>query len=207
MTTPHDLDRLQRIREVTSDYGGYQGLYTSLLGVFAICVGLAPLTGEGPLTDLFPVGMLLIAALFIAVQLYYRRRFGQVRPRWTTGRLLWVVLLPIALVLAYMALMITTNLLEVQGGWVFGVFLAVALFGVGCSDLRNRRHYLVGAVLVLTFTVLPLGPLFPSGTHPVEWEYPVTVAVIGGVVFVVNGLLDHRTLVRTLRPAAESEKA
>lgn len=118
-----------------------------------------------------------------------------------------MVLLPIALVLAYMALMITTNLLGVQGGWVFGVFLAVALFGVGCSDLRNRRHYLVGAVLILTFTVLPLGPLFPSGTHPVEWEYPVTVAVAGGVVFVVNGLLDHRTLVRTLRPAAESEKA
>ncbi|GAA1083745.1 hypothetical protein GCM10009642_23260 [Nocardiopsis metallicus] len=81
MTTPHDLDRLQRIREVTSDYGGYQGLYTSLLGVFAICVGLAPLTGEGPLTDLFPVGMLLIAALFIAVQQYYRRRCGRGGPR------------------------------------------------------------------------------------------------------------------------------
>jgi hypothetical protein len=207
MTTPHDIDRLQRIRLVTSDYSGYQGLNTCLLGVFGVWLGMAPLTGEGPLTALFPFGVLLIAALFIAVQLYYRRRFGQVRPLRSTRRLVWALFVPIALVFAYMALMITTNILEVQGGWVFGVFIALALLTVWGSDLRHRWHYLVGAVLILAFTVLPLGPLFPSGTHPVEWEYPVMVPVVGGLVFIVNGLLDHRTLARSLRPVAEGGKA
>ncbi|SIO88168.1 hypothetical protein [Nocardiopsis sp. JB363] len=204
MNTPHDIDRLERIRAVTSDFSGYQGLYTALLGLLGLWAAFVPLSGSGPWAELFPVGMLLIAGLFIVTQRYYRRRFGKVRPRWTTKRVLWVVLLPIALVCGYIALMSVTNVLGVQGGWVFGVFVGVCLVAVGCSYPRDRWHYLAGAVLVLAFSLLPLGAITPSGVHPVEWEYPVMVPLVAGLVFVVNGLLDHRTLVRTLTPVSEN---
>lgn len=204
MPTPHEIDHLERLRAVTADYSGYQGLYTCLLGLFAIWLALAPLTGAGPLSDLFPVGLLLIAGLFFAAQRYYRRRFGKVRPRWTTRRVLWYFLLPWGLVCFYLALTVTANVLGVQGGWVFGVYLAVCLAGIGCSDPRARWHYLLGAALILTVTLLPSGALLPSGVHPVEWEYPVVVPLVGGLILVVNGLIDHRTLVRTLTPVSEN---
>ncbi|MGW9553938.1 hypothetical protein ACWGSK_05465 [Nocardiopsis sp. NPDC055551] len=204
MHTPHDIDRLERIRAVTSDFSGYQGLYTALLGLFMVWVAFVPLSRSGPWSVLFPVGILLLAGLFIVVQRYYRRRFGKVHARWTTKRVMWLLLLPFGLLLGYVALMSVTNVLGVQGGWVFGVFIGVCLVAVGCSDPRARWHYLVGAGAILVFTLLPLGALTPSGIHPVEWEYPVMVPLVAGLVFVVNGLLDHRTLVRTLTPVSEN---
>lgn len=204
MHTPHDIDRLERIRTVTSDFSGYQGLYTALLGLFGLWMAFAPLSGAGPSLALAPVGMLLLAGLLVVTQRYYRRRFGKVRPRWTTKRVLWVVLLPFGLLFGYVVLMSVANVLGVQGGWVFGVFVGVCLAVVGCSYPRDRWHYLAGAGLVLSFSLLPLGAITPSGVHPVEWEYPVMVPLVTGLVFVVNGLLDHRTLVRTLTPVSEN---
>lgn len=204
MHTPHDIDRLERIRAVTSDFSGYQGLYTALLGLFMIWMAFAPISGAGLSLALVPVGILLLAGLFIAAQRYYRSRFGKVRPRWTTKRVLWVVLLPFGLSFGYVVLMSVANVLGVQGGWVFGVFFGVCLAAVGCSDPRARWHYLAGAGLILAFSLLPLGLITPSGVHPVEWEYPVMVPLVMGLVFVVNGLLDHRTLVRTLTPVSEN---
>lgn len=204
MHTPYDIDRLARIRAVTSDFSGYQGLYTALLGLFMLWMAFAPISDSGPSLALVPVGILLFAGLFIVTRRYYRRRFGKVRARWTTKRALGVVLLPFGLLLGYVALMSVTNVLGVQGGWVFGVFIGVCLVAVGCFDPRARWHYLVGAGVVLAFTLLPLGALTPSGVHPVEWEYPAMVPLVAGLVFVVNGLLDHRTLVRTLTPVSEN---
>ena len=204
MNAPYDIDHLEKVRAVTSDFSGYQGLYTALLGLFMVWVAVFPLSQEGPAPVLFPVGPLLIAGLAIAAQRYYLRRFGKVRPRWTTKRVLWVVFLPIGLLFGYVALMSVTNVLGVQGGWVFGVFIGVCVVTIGCSDPRARWHYLVGAASVLAFTLLPLGVLTPSGVHPVEWEYPVMVPLVAGLVLVVNGLLDHRTLVRTLTPVSEN---
>lgn len=204
MPTPHEIDRLERVRAVTADFSGYQGLYTALLGLFGLWMAFAPISEPGPSLALVPIGMLLIAGLFIVAQRYYRRRFGKVRPRWTMKRVLWIVLLPIALVYGYLALMSVTNVLGVQGGWVFGVFAGVCLAAVGCSDPRARWHYLAGAGLVLAFSLLPLGMFVPSGVHPVEWGYPVMVPLVTGLVLVVNGLLDHRTLVRTLTPVSEN---
>lgn len=198
--TPYDIDRLERIRAVTADFSGHQGLYTALLGLFMIWVAFAPLSGAGLFLVLVPVGMLLLAGLFMAAQRYYRRRFGKVRPRWTTKRVLWVVLL----LFGYVVLMSVANVLGLQGGWAFGVFFGVCLAAVGCSDPRARWHYLAGAGLVPAFSLLPLGAITPSGVHPVEWEYPVMVPLVAGLVFVVNGLLDHRTLVRTLTPVSEN---
>lgn len=204
MNTPCDIDRLEKVRAVTSDFSGYQGLYTALLGLFMVWVAVFPLSQEGPAPGLFPIGPFLIAGLAIAARRYYLRRFGKVRPRWTTKRVLWVVLLPFGLLFGYVALMSVANVLGVQGGWVFGVFFGVCLAAVGCSDLRARWHYLAGSGLVLAFSLLPLGAITPSGVHPVEWEYPVMTSLVTGLIFVVNGLLDHRTLVRTLTPVSEN---
>lgn len=205
MHTPHDIDHLERIRAVTADFGGYQGLYTCLLGLFGIWVAFTPLPPVGPWTGLFPIGALLLVGLFVAAQRHYRRRFGQVRPRWTTRRVLWLVLVPMGLLFGYLVLMSVTNVLGVQGGWVFGVFIAICLAVIGCSHPRTRWHYLVGAVLLLVLALAPLGALVPSGIHPFEWEYPVMVPLVAGGILVVNGLLDHRTLGRTLTSVSESE--
>lgn len=200
MPASPDIDRLERIRTVTADFGGYQGLYTCLLGLFMVFMSLF----QGRF-EVLVGGLVLMGLLLFAVRGHYRRRFGQVRPRWTTRRVLWVVLLPMGLLIGYLVLIGVTNVLGVQGGWVFGVFIAVFLAVLGFSAPLTRWHYLVGAALLLALIPAPLGTLVPSGIHPFAWEYPIMVPLVAGVILVVNGLLDHRTLVRTLTPVSENE--
>lgn len=200
MTTPHDLDRLATARAVTANYTDFKGLYMVLIGLFIGTVAL--LVREGNLEPLFLI-LPVFVVLALLVRAYYRRRFGDVRPLQTPQRIAARTFLPVLILVAFLAAIAVANNLGVNGMWLFTAFMVgIFLMMVG-SPWRKRIHYLVSAAVLAGLFLAPLGMLTPSGVHPFEWEYPNLAQVTVAVLFVVNGLLDHRTLVRTLPPVAE----
>jgi hypothetical protein len=153
---------------------------------------------------LYLVTLPVIIALFLLVRAYYRRCFGDVRPLWTSQRIFMRTMLPVLVGLGYLAAIIVTNSFGVTGPWLFAALLIVFCLMMIGSSWRARAHYLVSAALLAAFILVPLGALPPSGVHPVEWEYPNMIVLLMGAVFVVNGLIDHRRLVRTLPPVTDT---
>lgn len=200
MPTPHDLDRLERARTVTANYIDSKGLYTVLMGLFLISMTL--LIRDGNLEPLF-LSLPVIIVLSLLLRTYYRWRFGDVRPLQTPQRIFMRTMLPVLVVLGYLLAIIIAGHLGVIGPWLFAVLLIISCLTMLGSSWRARVHYMVSAALLAAFILVPLGALTTSGVHPMEWEYPNMVALLLGILFVVNGLLDHRTLVRTLPPVAE----
>lgn len=200
MPTPHDFDRLERARTVTANYTDSKGLYTVLIGLFLGAMALLVQDGNlGPLFLILPV----IIVLSLLTRAYYRRRFGDVRPLQTPQRIFTRTMLPVLVGLGYLLAIIVAGHLGVIGPWLFAVLLIISCLTMLGSSWRARVHYMVSAALLAAFILVPLGALTPSGVHPMEWEYPNMVVLLLGILFVVNGLLDHRTLVRALPPVVE----
>lgn len=199
MSTPHDIDRLKRVRAVTGHYSDFQGLYMCLMGLFLVLMSFAR-----PGSDLLLVGVLVTVVLLFAVRRYYRRRFGEVRPRQTPQRVLARVFVPLLLLASCLVAVTVANAHGVTGTWLFAVFAALALTLGGGPNWRLRLHYPISAAVLLLLLVLPLDALLPSGEHPFDWERPVMVTLVAGALLMVNGLLNHRTLVRTLTPVGEN---
>src|SRR5690606_26070038 len=83
-TAHHDLEHLDRVRRVTAAYHEFQGLGMVIIG---LGLGVFALTFTGRLEHA-ALGLLIMLALFAVTTRYYRRRFGEVRPRRTAaGRL------------------------------------------------------------------------------------------------------------------------
>ena len=201
MVSPHDIDHLGRVREVTARYTDYQGLYTSLFGVFVLFLVFMD---HGRLEALI-VGVPVVITLYVLTRRYYRKRFGDVRPLRSPNRTLLQVGGTALMLGAFLAAVVVANAFDRQGLWIYGLlFMGLSVLAAG-RQWRTRSHYLVSGAVVLLIFVLPLGSLTPSGAHPFEIASPNVLMLVVAVMFVVNGLLDHRTLVRTLRPAAESE--
>jgi hypothetical protein len=200
MTSPHDLDRLRTARAVTANYTDFKGLYLVLLGLFLGTTAL--LVRDGNLGPLF-LGLPVVIVAALLVRAYYQRRFGDVRPLQTPRRIAARTFLPVLILVAYLAAISVANNLGVNGVWLFVTLTATVFLMMVGSPWRKRVHYLVSAVVLIVLFLLPLGMLTPSGTHPFEWEYPNMAQVTVAVLFVVNGLLDHRVLVRALPPVTE----
>ncbi|WP_017585046.1 hypothetical protein [Nocardiopsis ganjiahuensis] len=201
MAVPHDIDRLERIRHVTANYLDYQGLYTSLFGVFLIFLVFMD---QGRLEALI-LGVPVVVTLNILIRRHYRKRFGDVRPLRSPNRTLVQVGVTVLVLGGFLAAVVIANAFDRQGLWIYGLLLMGLLVLTAGWHWRMRPHYLVSAAVALVLFVLPLGALTPSGSHPFEITSPNVLLLVVAVMFVVNGLLDHRTLVRTLRPVAESE--
>lgn len=200
MPPPHDLDRLETARAVTADYTDFKGLYLVLMGLL---LGTAVLfVRDGNLEPLI-LSLPVFVVLCLLVRTYYRRRFGDVRPLQTPRRIAARTFLPVLILMAFLVAIAVVNNLGVNGVWLYVTFIAAVFLMMAGSPWRKRVHYLVSAAVLVVLFLLPLGVLTPSGAHPFEWEYPNLAQVTVAVLFVVNGLLDHRTLVRTLPPVAE----
>ncbi|GAA2912590.1 hypothetical protein GCM10010517_79190 [Streptosporangium fragile] len=91
---------------------------------------------------------------------------------------------------------------HLTGGLIFAVFLAL----MGGPPWPGRGHYPASAVALMALTLAPLGVLTPSGEHPFASADPLWQLLVVGALLVVNGLLDHRALARSLpQPAGEEE--
>ncbi|MFI7611048.1 hypothetical protein ACIBP6_07455 [Nonomuraea terrae] len=199
MVNSYELDRLDRIRRSTAEYAQRRGLY---LAAFGLIVGSFAFDGVRE-NHVPPV--LLFAVLLAAVTRYYRGTFGTVIPRRDGARFHAFWLIPV-LLSGVLVVVTAANVAgtpgHLTGGLIFAVFLAL----IGGPPWPGRGHYPASAVALMALTLAPLGVLTPSGEHPFASADPLWLLLAIGALLVVNGLLDHRALVRSLpRPAGEEE--
>lgn len=199
MVTSSELDRLDRIRRSTAEHAHRRGLYLATCGLF-----LGSFAFEG-VRENHVVPVLLFAVLLAAVARYYRGTFGTVTPRRDGPRFHAWLMLP-ALLLGVLALITAANVTETPGHHTGGLIFAVLLALMGKPPWTGRGHYPASAVLLMALTLAPLGVLTPSGEHPFASADPLWQLLTVGALLVVNGLLDHRALVRSLPQPAGGEK-
>lgn len=202
MAVPHDIGRLERIRHVTAHYLDYQGLYMLLLGLFALNLLLLRTGSPVPLM----IGVPVIVALGLGVRAYYHRRFGRVRPTIVPARLSGYVLVCVAFLVLPAAVAATSARVGATGEYVGagGLVFAALFLVLASTNWRLKAHYLLAAIVIGAASLLPLGPLMPSGLHPFGFGSVGVLLVVFAAVAVVGGLIDHRTLVRALPPVTDA---
>lgn len=197
----HNLEHLDRVRRVTAAYHEFQGLGMVIIG---LGLGVFALTFTGRLEHA-ALGLLIMLVLFAATTRYYRRRFGEVRPRRTAAGRLGVYLLVPAVIAGGVALYIYTQALGPAGPLVLGPLMACLLLLTAVRNLRLRAHYVVCAALLALLSLLSID-LLTGGAHPLAITEPPVFGLLLAGILIVCGLLDHRVLVRTF-PEAETNGA
>jgi hypothetical protein len=191
----------ERVRYVTRNFNGLQGLKLLPFGLFMILIatrdlGWTWLGTAGDCSYTLPL-FLLMGILYMGIGRYYSRRFGTVRQKDMESQ--W--LLGIALVAVFFGMVV----LEVAVKPPFSLIgLLISLLLV-YSGIRTRRWYywLVGLVLAL-LNLLPLlaGTTWKTfaisteaaGTFGFWWNTSL------GMAFCLLGLMDHYRLVSALKP-------
>lgn len=198
------MQDLERIRAVTENYFLWQGLRLVPFGLMGIyyAVQLAepdwwPLRGVS--NDLGMVAVLAVAfAAFLWIGRYYDRNFGKVRG--LTGRhvrrdaVKWWIAYPA------MAGSLAVDGLLKPPVFFSGLVWGAAVVAYWASTGRGRRHYLAVAALFIALAFVPMLGLLEPGKPMLS----LFMAILGGV-YVLAGILDHRELVRVLRPVQEEE--
>lgn len=217
-------EHLRRIQLVTRYYDWLQGLRFLPLGL--LLLGMAGWAMAQPGDSARPprVGLAVLGAamgvgflLYAVVGAYYRRRFGDVRPSAATKQTRRRMVLTFALA----ALVVAQVLVLVRGrgsGPAMGATVGLAL---GAASLwaywawmgRFVRHYppVAGAMLLAAglhqLGLNPLCALLHAGTASPDWRCDMaTFHLVWGLAIVVMSVLDHRLLVRTLRPPRGEEE-
>lgn len=194
-----EQDDLDRIRFITRHFHELKGLKEK------VPFGLLLLgTGIGQSLSLKPGLLLLGAVLWLErrADLYYSCRFGRVerQPKRST----------LGIVTRVLALLILVFLLLPIGARVFGdggvlclfvgSLLSVGWFRSGCQP--SRAHDIALGALLLDLAV--------HGIH-FGISTPATPSIVNylacGTSLILAGLLDHRLLVRSLKPIEESDLA
>src|SRR5574338_899948 len=191
-------DRLQRIRDVTDNFFFWQGLRWVPLG--AAMLGTA--AAHSPRVPIPPsvrswIGLpTFVLALWLSSSVlgrYYGRHYGRVRGDASRH----VVRTTIKWLVVYPAIAIAL-LIDAWVGppvVVSSLVFAIAIEAYRQSTGGGREHYIVAALGLVAFSILPLLGLLSPGK-------PILASLIGivGFIYIVGGVLDHRELVRILRP-------
>jgi hypothetical protein len=186
------MNDLEIARQVTSNAWFWQGLRWAPGGLVFLLVAATPLLAD---TDTLVVWLCWTCALALWWYLYrladryYATRFGVVvglagqhRRR---ERVKWFVVYPA------MTLSILVDLLAAPRVFISGLVWAAALLAYRASTGGGRRHYYVGAALLVALTPLPALGLIHNGQSLV-----VLWATLVGVLYLVLGTLDHVELAR-----------
>ena len=197
-------DRLRQIHDVTDNFFFWQGLRwipmgVALLGCAAVSVRGLPISQTVREWIAFP---LFAAALWVSTSVlgrYYARQFGRVRGDPSRHRLRtrikWLIVYP---------MIIVAMLVDARFGppvIVSSVAFAIAIEAFRQSTGGGRRHYIVAAIGLIAFAILPLLDLMPAG----KYSLAPLIGIIG-LIYIVGGVLDHRELVRVLTPLQEDER-
>ncbi|GLX93817.1 hypothetical protein [Herbidospora sp. NBRC 101105] len=198
MISAQELDHLDRIRTTTAAHAHRQGLYPAAFGLTLMYYA------SDATRDTMAAPVLLGAVLLAAAAGYYRHTYGTVIPRrHNAGYPAWLI--P-ALPAAVLVLVVAANLTATPGHLTGGLIFAGALALMGGPPRHRRRHYSASAGALMALTLAPLGVLTPTGEHPFASTDPLWQLMAAGALLVVNGLLDHRALVRSLpRPAVQEQ--
>lgn len=191
----------ERVRYVTRNFGDLQGLKSVLTG--ALFLAMVPMYASG-----FQWGLVLMVAvllgvgpLWLVVDRYYELRFGRVRaasgghPRSRTliraaGMAVYVVA-----VVGEIQLQPTVSLLAIG--------MALTTLAFWWTERPFKGYYLVVSALLVGVALLPLIGLLPSERSP-QFNSGM-VFVITGAFLILRGVMDHRWLVRNMKPLPEEE--
>jgi hypothetical protein len=190
---------LKRLRYVTSNFFGLQGLRQAALGVMMLL--MIPVLGLHDPWSIWLFGALLLLLGFCwwRIGIYYERRLGYVevgvRPLfWGHGR----SVLRQALFWSLTILLSVTSAKMIHVG-VFTPGWALGILFVGFFVLDDRPwYYLPFAVLFFVLAVLNRTPRYDL-LMAVVWLLPFA--------FIITGILDHLLLVRSLAGARSNGAA
>jgi hypothetical protein len=195
------MQDLKRIRFVTANYSYLQGLKWVPYGIWVLLLLASLLVPKQAswaswgLILLITVGAILAILL---IQRYYNRAFGRAQPSlahrlWEWGFAIVGGVLALAAFWLDVTLKLPVNLV--------GLTCAAAIL---CDYVRLNwyaRSWFRGYALMLTLLVAGASWLPALGVP--MWPALLTVLALMGVVLVALGVLDHRLLVQTMKPAAE----
>jgi len=197
-------NRLRQIHDITDNFFFWQGLRLIPMGagLLGSAVLLSPdVPIRAGLREWIALPLLAIA-LWLSTSVlgqYYSRHFGRVRgdPSRHVARttVKWLVVYPG---------LIVAMLVDVKIGppvVVSGFAFAIAIEAYRQSTGGGRVHYIVAAIALIAFSVLPLIDVVQSGRHALT-----PLIGIVGLIYMVGGVLDHRELVRVLSPVEGEER-
>jgi hypothetical protein len=149
----------------------------------------------------FFAGLAVLGASAFGLNQYYNDRYGRSRPTIRHHRRMAV-----AMFVGAPAVFFGSLLLSSRASWslnlpinTIAVSMALITLMVVAATVRLRPHH-----------VVIFGGLLAAGLLPV-WEREGmsgnTGLWLAGVAFIINGLLDHRLLVRRFGPAREEDHA
>lgn len=202
------MNDIRRIAFVVDRYLELQGLGPALFGSVLIFSTLLHHAIGSPSrhTDSYQVFMLAGAvngSLAVSVQRMYRRTYGDVVATWTQKL---AAARPLALVMLGAFVDLTLFFDRPRSG---PSLAAVALTAQSCwvllRDWRWRIHYLAGAAAGISAAIVTASVVVSPGllgVDPPRTEAYLLACALMGLGLVVTGLLDHRLLASSLRPAA-----
>jgi hypothetical protein len=187
---------LRRLHAVTDNFFFWQGLRWIPMGVALMVVSMAMMPAIPLPKDVRPWvgGSFIIVAVWLSTSVlgrYYARHFGRVRMdldrHKTRTSVKWFVAYPAVIAALF-----------VDGVWRPPVLVTALAFAAAIEAYREstgggRLHYVVAAIVLVSFSLLPAVGVLTTGVDAIG-------AVIGltGAIYVVGGLLDHREMVRIL---------
>ena len=180
----------------------FRGLFGVVGGLLLILSALGN-AGWGPFEhDLaFFVGLGVLGVAALALNQYYNDRYGRSRPTMRHHRRMAV-----AMFVGAPAVFLGSLLLSSRASWslnlplnTIAISMALITLTVIAATVSLRAHHLV-----------IFGALLAAGLLPV-WEREGMSGNTGlwmaGVAFILNGVLDHRLLIRRFGPAREEDHA
>ena len=186
----------ESLRSTASDYHVLRGLLAVPVG----CLMLVSAAGNarwGPLRHdwVFFAAALVLALSAALINRYYNEHFGRVTPsRSQQRRGFAAALLGVALMFP------VATLLRSRASWsldlpvnAIAATFGLLMLGYYAATVRLRPHHLV---IWGSLVVVGLAPVWTGG------DPSNTGLLLAGIALVINGLLDHRELVRSLRPPA-----
>jgi hypothetical protein len=187
---------LRRVHDVTDNFFFWQGLRWVPMGVALMIVGATMMPGVAIPKEL----RAWVSLPFVAVSLwlstsvlggYYARHFGRVQSDPSRHRIRssvkWFIVYPAIMIAMAADAKLAPPVLA--SALVFA--LAIELYRESTGG--ERLHYVVAAVVLIAFALLPLLGVLPTGIGRL-----VAVIELIGAIYVVGGILDHREMTRVL---------
>ena len=197
-------DRLRQIHDVTDNFFFWQGLRWIPMGA-ALLGSAAALSPNLPIPNSLRTWIALpmfVVALWLSTSVlgrYYARHFGRVRGdpsrHVTRTSVKWLIVYPGIIVAMVVDAKLGPPLV------VSSLAFALAIEAYRESTGGGRWHYLVAAIGLVAFSVLPLFGVVQTGKHALT-----PLIGIVGLIYIVGGVLDHRELVRVLSPIQGEER-
>lgn len=195
------MQEQERVRYLTQNFGGLQGLNSVLAGVAILLSAQSLAWSSGWSLVVLVGGLVGTLALWPVVNGYYERTFGLVRPAPNARPRSWSLVRAagagVAAVLWGVEIYARPTVMVVLIG------LALGLCALWWTERPFKNYYLVAAVILVGVALLPLMGLLPS-ERSVRFD-SVLIMGFSGMVMVVGGVLDHRTLARNMKPLPEEE--